>query len=310
MSTDSTGQRPKSRLTKEAAEAIAKLRNDRGFWDELTHKLFGVAVGHIKRRTWPGDYKPQPEHMVADAIHAILFGEVTWRPQVCGLFNACCGVIWSRVDQEFQKSKRFQNVVRDGESGEDLEGEADSYSATAIWSETPLEAMISGENWNELQQLLPSEVSEENQLLRLLVEEIVFSYPEREQPKPGNRPRKSGWANQELAAKLNVSESAIVNAKRRLDRILEDWLWERFIEALPSDGRPWLALVDAAQSAGLSDDWKQTFAGKHSLSLGQVVAMGMELLELLHDWLERTIRDAGTLQKRANRIEKNILASE
>ena len=310
MSTDSADQKRKSKLTKEAAEAFSQLQNDRAFWDDLTTKLDGVARNHISRRTWPGGHKPLPEHIVADAVQAVLFGEVTWNPKACPVFNACCGVIWSRVDQEYQKSKRFQCVVSDGESDSEVEVETDVYAGTGIWSDTPLEALISEENWNDLLRLLPEEDSAENQLLRRLVEEIVFSYPEREQPKPGNRPRKSGWANQELAAKLNVSESAIVNAKRRLDRILEDWLWERFLEALPSDGRPWLALVDSAQSAGLSDDWKQIFAGKHSLSLGQVVAMGMELLELLHDWLERTIRDAGALQKRANRIEQNILASE
>lgn len=207
MSTDSTGQKRKSKLTKEAAEAFSQLQNDRAFWDDLTTRLDSVARNHISRRTWPGGHKPLPEHIVADAVQAVLFGEVTWIPKVCALFNACCGVIWSRVDQEYQKSKRFQCVVGDGESDSEVEVEAGICAATEIWSETPLEALISGENWNDLLRLLPEEESEENQLLRRLVEEIVFSYPERDQPKPGNRQRKPGWANQELAAKLNVSEA-------------------------------------------------------------------------------------------------------
>ena len=51
---------------------------------------------------------------------------------------------------------------------------------------------------------------------------------------------------------MSVSEGAVVNAKRRLGRILEDWLWARFLETLPNDGRPWVALANTAESAVLA----------------------------------------------------------
>lgn len=327
MSTESAGQKRKSKLTKEAAEAISKLLHNPAFWGALTDELHPVALGNISRRTWPGGRKPLPDQIVADAIYAVVNGVRSWNPndgrrgtiqerypawtpEMCSLYDKCCQVIWSLVSEEYRKSKRFQYVVSDDESVEEFPGEANVYATTEIWSDTPLEALISEENWNDFLRLLPSDDGDENQLLRRLVEEIAFSYPERERPGTGNRPMKEGWANRELAVKLSVPESAIVNAKRRLDRILGDWLWERFLEALPDDDRPWQALVGAAQSAGLPDDWKKNFAGKHSLSLGQVVAMGMELIELLHDWLKRTIRDAGALHKQINKIEQNILTSE
>lgn len=327
MSIDRTAQERKSKLTLEAAEAVQKLLHDRAFWDALTEELNPVALSHISRRTWRGGRKPLPDQVVADAVHAISSGVwswnpndgygrtirkryPTWTPEMCSLYHRCCRVIWSRVSEEYRKSKPFQSGVSDDAPAEEFPGEADAHTTTESWSDTPLDVLISEETWNALVEMLPDKSSAENELLRHLVKEIAFSYPEREPPKEGNRPRKPGWANRELAATLGVSESAIVNAKRCLMRIMEDWLWARFLEALPDDGRPWLAFVKFAERARLPADWKQDFAQKHCLSFEQVVEMGMELLELLHDWLKRTIRDGGGLQNRAIRIDQNILARE
>lgn len=345
MSTDSTGQRPKSRLTKEASEALGKLEQDESFLRNLLRDLFYVARSHIERWYWPSGRKPLPEDIAADAVYAIWHGERTWNPSERSLLDECRRIIPSLVWNALKK--RAQQVEgapeNDANCAEDAGGSIapshDPLTELEFWNGTvqaqsPSGALASAglsalEEWGalpiwnvgvvqqlaELQASLPTEQTAENELLRRVVDEIAFSYPERDPANPGNRPRKPGWANQELAAKLGVSESEVVNAKKRLRHILGTRMWERFLTKLPDDGRPWLALADTAERPKLPDDWKQNFAEKHSLTVDQVVTLGMELVELFRDWFVRMFRDgtvrnrASALQERADTIEQNILTS-
>lgn len=345
MSTDSTGQSRKSKLTKEAADALRKLEQDESFLRNLFRDLFYVARSHISRWKWPSGRKPLPEDIAADAVYAIWHGGRTWNPSERSLLDECRRIIPSLVWNALKK--KAQQVEGALENDADCAEEADGAIAPShdplteleFWNNTvqaqsPSGALASAglsalEEWGalpiwnvgvvqqlaELRASLPTEQTAENELLTRMVDEIALSYPEREPANSGNRPRHPGWANRELAAKLGVSESEIVNAMKRLRRIFVSRLWEGFLKKLPNDGRPWLALASEAEHAGLPDDWKQTFAGKHSMTVDQVVELGMKLVELFHDWFERTFRDAtvqkraSALQERADRIEVNILAS-
>ena len=345
MSTDSTGQRPKSRLTKEASEALGKLEQDESFLRNLFRDLFYVARSHIERWKWPGGRKPLPGDIAADAVYAIWHGKRTWNPSERSLRDECRRIIPSLVWNALtKKAQQVEGALENGancaeDAGGAIAPSHDPLTELEFWNDTvqaqsPSGALASAglsalEEWGalpiwnvgvvqqlaELRASLPTEQTAENELLRRVVDEIAFSYPEREPANSGNRPRKPGWANQELAVKLGVSESEVVNAKKRLRHVLAARLWERFLTKLPDDGRPWLALADTAERPRLSDDWKQGFAEKHSLTVGQVVELGMELVELFRDWFVRMFRDetarnrASALQERAETIEQNILAS-
>lgn len=306
MQADSPNPKQLSKLTRVAEDALALLKTDRAFWDDLVERLDAVATSRVNGLAWFGGHKPQPEHLAADAIYAILSGEWGWNPVKETLFERCCKFIWSRVDRELKKSKKFRVGIEDKSADSESEFNTGHQLATPGWTESPVEALLSAENWSELINLLPAEDSEPNRLLRQLVEVSVFSSPVREEVAAGNRPRKPGWSNLELAEKLHVTVDAIENAKKRLRTILDAWLWKAFVEDLPDDGRPWRAFVDVVEGCNLHSNWKTAFAERHSMEVTQVAEMGAELINRINSWRERTLPNVGALDRAATRIAKSF----
>ena len=424
--------KPEAKLPTNTLEAISRLKNNSEFITQLLKILKVIAKKQIASKG--GISCCDAGDIATDAIIAVFEGRWAWDPQdgrstslglpswtseMESLCYRCCNVIRSKVDGEYQKSKRQESGKDDAWLGTVNTESAESTTAVdSEWTGTPLEVLICQENWEEVEAMLPKELSSDNQLLLKMIDQIAHSSPLRNASpaftiqdirKPralafellaghsnlsafirtqfadetrklslpeveesalaqalatelnkiihansiagpdllsgvelsetaeslrvinpdtderyclqrlllecafpeeisqrlhytyqeGLARRKSSWANRELAAALGVSEAAIVNAKRQLENTLAPWLWSRFKELLPNDGRPWLALVDDAEQAKLPEDWESTFAKKHSMTVGEVVEMGVEVLAKFQEWIRRLHRTVETKKKKS-----------
>ena len=216
IKTMNTAQRRTSKLTMVAAEALGKLAEDRAFLDDLFEKLFHVAQICISRWYWPNGREPQPDAIAAEAIEGIWHGERSWNPEVRTLYHECCRVISSLVWEELRKTKRFvslseghegQNEEPDGSilsqhdplaeleywnEAKQLQSPSSALASTGLcalqdWGDLPIRNVDIVLKLSHLRELLPVDRTPQNEILRKVVDEIAFSYPEREPPKAGNR---------------------------------------------------------------------------------------------------------------------------
>ena len=408
--------------------ALERLFRNEAYMDELLRCLTAFAWSKVPS-------KHDAEDLAMHAIEQILTKQSLssenlelsvdiperWTAGEQYLYNYCRRIILNQVCDNYKKSKRQESGL-DNKPEETLPTDAAESTSTVAnpWVDTPVEVLVSQDNWAEVQTLLPKADTPSNQLLLKVADQIAQSNPVRlasptfsekdiSQPAPfalelsvaplgvsnflwrqfsaqtrlllgssepasppslarslatelnkiingpsiyspelfpkgtlskltaelldvnpntdericlqrllledaypkylsqrlhyfyeeGLARRKTGWANRELAAALGTSETEIVNAKRQLETILAPWVWSRFKELLPQDGRPWLALVNEAERPNIPADWKSTFARTHSLVVTDLLDMGQEVVARFHKWFGQLHRTVKTEQQPA-----------
>ncbi len=192
----------------------ARARFEQEVTDEFLERLAFYALNQIRGKTWKSARNGTlpagtlAEDIVAEAVEDLLLGKRAWDPvQHPKLFGFCCDIIDSEVSHlANSKVNRNESAPPEPKDGEDRDYFALLADQQAL---TPAQTAIRREEEAENDAIFSAliEFFAEDPLIQRLLDCFL----------------EGTWKRAEVAAKLQVSEQEITNAKKRMERKLPDF---------------------------------------------------------------------------------------